>query len=195
MNKKAMWAPVLLESCHVKSENNLSTLGNRFFQHEFLKISKIYSIIYIFRYLSYMQRERVEIVFLPFLVALKICRHFEKEWPSYFFPSHFSSYVIYFSAVVVSHHNRLILFLKSFKVGKILKVAWIQSHHLQWKFKLWARKFAWGGKAKYCRVLSTKFWKQKVCWHHPAMLCLLTQVNFLANNLNFHWRWRWWDWI
>ena len=24
---------------------------------------------------------------------------------------------------------------------------------------------------------------------------LLTQVNFPANNLNFHWRWRWWDQI
>ena len=24
---------------------------------------------------------------------------------------------------------------------------------------------------------------------------LLSQVNFAANNLNFHWRWRWWDGI
>ena len=24
---------------------------------------------------------------------------------------------------------------------------------------------------------------------------LLPQVNFKANNLNFHWKWRWWDWI
>ena len=24
---------------------------------------------------------------------------------------------------------------------------------------------------------------------------LLPQVNFPANNLNFHWRWRWWDHI
>ena len=24
---------------------------------------------------------------------------------------------------------------------------------------------------------------------------LLPQVNFPANNLNFYWRWRWWDWI
>ena len=24
---------------------------------------------------------------------------------------------------------------------------------------------------------------------------LLPQLNFPANNLNFHWRWSWWDWI
>ena len=23
-------------------------------------------------------------------------------------------------------------------------------------------------------ALSTNFWKQKVCWHHPAMFCLIT---------------------
>ena len=55
------------------------------------------------------------------------------------------------------------------------KVAWIQSHHvhLQWKFKLWAGKFAWCVKAKHCWGLSTNFWKQKSRWHHPAMLCLV----------------------
>ena len=52
LNKKIRWAPVLLKSCHVKSENNLSTLRNRFSQHEFLKISKLWSTIYILRYLS-----------------------------------------------------------------------------------------------------------------------------------------------
>ena len=52
----------------------------------------------------------------------------------------------------------------------------IRSHHLhlQWKFKLWAGKFAWGVKAKHCWALSTNFWKQKVCWHHPAMFCPIT---------------------
>ena len=25
----------------------------------------------------------------------------------------------------------------------------------------------------YCWVLSTNFWEQKVCWHHPAMFCLI----------------------
>ena len=53
------------------------------------------------------------------------------------------------------------------------KIAWIWSHHLQWKFKLLAGKFSWGNKAKDCWALSTNFWKQKVCWHHPAMLRLI----------------------
>ena len=63
-----------------------------------------------------------------------------------------------------------------FKVEKILNLAWIWSHHLhlQWNFKLWAGKFAWGVKAKHWWVLSTNFWKQKNCWHHPAMFCLIT---------------------
>ena len=32
-----------------------------------------------------------------------------------------------------------------------------------------AEKFAWGIKAKHCWALSTNFWKQKVCRHHPAV--------------------------
>jgi hypothetical protein len=49
-------------------------------------------------------------------------------------------------------------------------------HHfyLPWKFRLWAGKFAWGVKAKHCWVLSTNFWKQKVCWHHPVMFWFIT---------------------
>ena len=78
------------------------------------------------------------------------------------------------------------------KVEKILR-----SHHLhlllQWKFKLWAGNFAWGVNAKHCWALSTTFWKQKVCWQQ--CIALLPQVNFPANNLNFPWRWRWWDQI
>ena len=34
---------------------------------------------------------------------------------------------------------------------------------------------------------------KKVCWHHPAIFCLITWSKLSANNLNFHWRWRWWD--
>ena len=39
------------------------------------------------------------------------------------------------------------------------KIACIQSHHhhLQWKFKILAGKFAWGAKAKHCCALSTNF--------------------------------------
>ena len=62
-------------------------------------------------------------------------------------------------------------FVARVKVKRFLKVGWIRSHHLHllWKFKLWARKFDWGVKAKYYWALS---WYQKFCWHHPAMLCL-----------------------
>ena len=35
------------------------------------------------------------------------------------------------------------------------KVDWIRSHDLQWKFKLLARKFTWGNKAKRCWVMLT----------------------------------------
>ena len=69
------------------------------------------------------------------------------------------------------------------KVEKILKgsLDLIPSPSLQWKFKLWAGKFAWVVEAKHCWALSTNFWKQKNCWHHPAMICLYT-----SSNLNFH---------
>ena len=56
------------------------------------------------------------------------------------------------------------------------KVARIRSHHLhlQWKFKLWAGRFAWGNKAKYCWIMSTNFLLSKLCWPGPAMFCLYT---------------------
>ena len=53
---------------------------------------------------------------------------------------------------------------------------------------MWEGKFSWGVKAKHCSALSTNFWKQKVCWHHPAMFCLITTSKL-------SWRWRWWDQI
>ena len=62
------------------------------------------------------------------------------------------------------------------KWQRFKKTAWIWSHHLhlQWKFNLLAGKFACDVKAKHCLALSANFWKQKVCWHHPAMFCLIT---------------------
>ena len=45
------------------------------------------------------------------------------------------------------------------------KVAWIWSHHLrhlQWKFKLWVGKFAWGVKAKHGWALSTNFENERL---------------------------------
>ena len=60
------------------------------------------------------------------------------------------------------------------KVKIFKKIAWNQSHHRQWKFKLLAGKFTWVVKAKHCWGLSTNFWKQYVCCHHAAMFCLIT---------------------
>ena len=69
------------------------------------------------------------------------------------------------------------------EVENFWKVAWIQSHHLQWKFKLWAGKFA-----ECCQqTLENK----KFVDITQQCFALLLQVNFPANNLNFHWRW--WD--
>ena len=49
-----------------------------------------------------------------------------------------------------------------------------------------------GVKAKHCWGMSTFFFS-KVRWQCPAMFCLLPQVNFPTNNLNFDQRWRWWN--
>ena len=38
-----------------------------------------------------------------------------------------------------------------------------------------------------------KLLKTKICWHTQECFTLLPQVNFYALNLNFHWRWMWWD--
>ena len=34
-------------------------------------------------------------------------------------------------------------------------------------------KSAWVVKEKHCWAFSTNFWKEKVCWHHPAIFCLV----------------------
>ena len=83
------------------------------------------------------------------------------------------------------------------QICKVEKIAWIQFHHLhlQWKFKLWEGKFAWGVKAKHCWALSTNFWKQKFVDITQQCFALSPQVNFPGDNLNFHWRQRWWDQI
>ena len=45
------------------------------------------------------------------------------------------------------------------------------------------------------KTLLVIFWKQKVCWHYPAMFCRITSSKLPSKNLNFNWRWRWWDQI
>ena len=65
------------------------------------------------------------------------------------------------------------------KYRRFEKIVWIQSHHLhhlQWKFKLLARKFTWSVKAKHC------FLSSKVCWQRPA-IAFTSQANFPAHNL------------
>ena len=81
------------------------------------------------------------------------------------------------------------------KWKRFKKIAWIWSHHLQWKFKLLAEKFTWGNEAKHCWVMSTTFLFSRACWQCPAMFCFTPQGNSPAHNLDFHWSWRWWDQI
>ena len=83
------------------------------------------------------------------------------------------------------------------KVETILKCSLdlIPSPSPSVKIQIMAGKFAWGVKAKHCWPLSKNFWKQKNCWHHPAMFCLITSSKLSRHNLNFHWRWMWWDQI
>ena len=63
-------------------------------------------------------------------------------------------------------------------------IALIQSNHLllQWKFKL---------SVEHCWA----FWNKKFVHMTQQYFALLPQVNFPANNLNFHWRRRWRDQI
>ena len=94
-------------------------------------------------------------------IPLWLCYNMKqkKQIVSDYFLHNQDEFIRYFS---VNTHKKLI------EQKIFLKVAWIQSHqlHLQLKFKLWPGKFAWGVKAKH--------FEQKVCWHHPAMFCLIT---------------------
>ena len=56
----------------------------------------------------------------------------------------------------------------SFKVEKILKGEWIWYHHLQWKFKLWAGKFAWGVLDKTLLGIVNKHLKAKSLLTKPS---------------------------
>ena len=61
------------------------------------------------------------------------------------------------------------------------------------KFKSLTRKFTWGNKAKHWWVMSTNFFFQKFVDNDQQCFAFIPQANFTAHNLNFHWRWRWWD--
>ena len=105
------------------------------------------------------------------------------------------------SCTIYQNHVKYILYLPWFNpCFNILLMAWVKVKtfyfrtanlpQIKWKFKLWAGKFAWGIKTKHCWALSTNFLYSKFCWQQPAVFCLYT---FPAHNLNFQWRWRWWD--
>ena len=76
----------------------------------------------------------------------------------------------------------------------------IRSHHLQlqWKFKLWVclrcegKKFL-GIVNKLLKTKKKLFQKFVDITQH--CFTSLRFVNFPANNLNFHWSWRWWHQI
>ena len=92
--------------------------------------------------------------------------------------------------VIVTYN---IMYIQYIKWKRFKKIAWIPSNHLhlQWKFKLWAGKFAWGVKAKHCWVLSTNFWEKKFVDNSQQCFAFICQANFPAHNLNYHRRWRW----
>ena len=103
-------------------------------------------------------------------------------------------YYIYKSKKISTYSEKNILALYCWqiyacrvKVEKVL--AWIQSHHLHlwWISKLWARKFAWGVKAKHCWVLSINFRKQKVCWYcQISRVCMKIYIStFFLERSNF----------
>ena len=73
------------------------------------------------------------------------------------------------------------------------KVTCIQSNHLhlQWKFKLWAGKFAWDVKQNIAGHCQQTFYFQKFVDNTQQCFAFTHQANSPAHNLNFHWRWRW----
>ena len=89
------------------------------------------------------------------------------------------------------------LWLELWPYTKFEIIAWIQSHqlHLQWKFKLLAGKFTWGNKANIAGWCQQTFCFQKFVDNAQQCFAFTPQTNFPARNLNFCWRWRWWDHI
>ena len=62
--------------------------------------------------------------------------------------------------------------------------------YLQWKFKLWAGKFASDIKAKHSWMMSTNFFFRMCVDNAQQCFAFTPEANFPAHNLNFHWRWR-----
>ena len=70
------------------------------------------------------------------------------------------------------------------------RIRYIKSNH--WRE---TEKFTWDNMAKHCWVMSTNCLSLKFVDNAQQCFALTTQANFPANNLNFHWRWRWLDQI
>ena len=100
-------------------------------------------------------------------------------------------------AIWIFYQNHKHQLNKSRKVEKISEdnLNLISSPSPSVKIQIMGGKVCFRCKGKKCWALSTSFLYSKNCWQHPAMFCLLPQVNFPANELNFHWRRRWWDQI
>ena len=63
---------------------------------------------------------------------------------------------------------------EAIKVEKILKGSLDSIPSPLMKIQIKCGKVCLRCKGKTLLALSTNFWKQKVCWHHPAMFCLIT---------------------
>ena len=73
--------------------------------------------------------------------------------------------------------------ITSVKVEKILKGNLDSIPSPSMKIQIMSVKICLRSKGKHCWVLSTNFWKQKVCWHHPAMFCLITSSKLSPNSV------------
>ena len=96
------------------------------------------------------EKHRIGIIALlwqPILqkLNLKCCCHFCFLWLPTIWRDFFSEKM----KLKKNHLNALFATFCKVEKKRFKKIAWIQSHHLQWKFKLWAGKFAWGVKAKH----------------------------------------------
>ena len=104
---------------------------------------------------------------------------------------------------VLCNYNWVKWFLKEhsfFKVEKILKGSpdSISTPSPSVKIQIIGRKVCLRCKGKTLLAywtLSTNFENKKFVDITQQCFAFLPRVNFPANNLNFHWRWRWWDLI
>ena len=86
---------------------------------------------------------------------------------------------------------------QDWKVKKILKgsLDLIQSPSPSVKIQIICRKVCLRWKGKTLLGVVNKLCFQKFVDNTQQCFAFMPQVNFPAHNLNFHWRWRWWDLI